>query len=120
VRGRDADARAIAAGSLRTNLMARLGVVRQIASTLVLLGLIGTVIGFIMSLGGIKPEVASDPSAVAEMISTLIQGMSVALYTTLVGAVLNIWLTVNFSILHTGTQRLLSRIVDRGEAEAGR
>lgn len=52
------------------------------------------------------------------MVSTLIQGMSVALYTTLVGAALNVWLTVNYQILATGTVNLLTTIVTMGERHA--
>jgi hypothetical protein len=49
------------------------------------------------------------------MISTLIGGMSVALYTTLVGAVLNVWLMVNYRLLESGTVRLLAALIERGE-----
>jgi adenosylcobinamide amidohydrolase len=41
--------------------------------------------------------------------------MSVALYTTLVGAVLNIWLMVNYRLLEGGTVTLLTTIVELGE-----
>ena len=53
------------------------------ANTLVILGLIGTVIGFIIALSGVDGSVSSNPEEVSKMVSTLIQGMSVALYTTL-------------------------------------
>jgi MotA/TolQ/ExbB proton channel family len=117
---RPGDSRAIAASMLRDKLAARLHVVRHIGSTLVLLGLIGTVVGFIISLSGIKPDAAGDVKAVTPMITNLIAGMSVALYTTLVGALLNIWLMVNYQLLTSGTVRLVSAIVERGEAEATR
>jgi hypothetical protein len=120
VANRPGDSRAIAASMLRDKLAARLHVVRQIASTLVLLGLIGTVVGFIISLSGIRPDAAGDVKAVTPMIANLILGMSVALYTTLVGALLNIWLMVNYQLLASGTVRLVSAIVERGEAEATR
>jgi hypothetical protein len=41
--------------------------------------------------------------------------MSVALYTTLVGAILNIWLMVNYRLLESGTARLLASMVELGE-----
>jgi hypothetical protein len=44
--------------------------------------------------------------------------MSVALYTTLIGAVLNIWLMVNFQILSTGTVNLVTAIVELGEIQS--
>jgi hypothetical protein len=53
------------------------------------------------------------------MISTLIQGMSTALYTTLVGAVLNVWLMVNYHLLAGGTVKLISALTELGEQNAG-
>jgi hypothetical protein len=117
IRERGSDSRAMLAGVLRAKLMARTSAVRNIAGTLVVLGLIGTVIGFIMSLSGVKPEVASDAKAIAPMVTTLITGMSVALYTTLVGALLNIWLMVNYHVLSAGTMNLFTAIIERGEAD---
>jgi len=77
------------------------------------------VVGFIISLSGVKPDVAADINSVGPMVSTLIVGMSVALYTTLVGAVLNIWLMANYQILSTGTTNLVAAIVERGESDVG-
>jgi hypothetical protein len=51
------------------------------------------------------------------MVTNLITGMSVALYTTLVGAVLNIWLMVNYHVLTAGTMNLVTAIIERGEAD---
>jgi hypothetical protein len=118
VRGRSASSRAISGATLRLKLSTRIGVVRHIANSLVLLGLIGTVIGFIIALSGVDPQRASDVSAIAPMVSTLIDGMSVALYTTLVGAVFNLWLMVNYHILAGGTVKLISAIVEIGERHA--
>lgn len=115
VKGRSGDSRALAAASLRLRLTTRIGVVRFLANSLVLLGLIGTVVGFIMALSGVDPETSGDASAITPMVSTLIAGMSVALYTTLIGSVLNVWLMVNFHILAGGTVNLLTTLVDLGE-----
>jgi hypothetical protein len=117
IRERGHDSRSMLAGVLRAKLMARTAAVRNIAGTLVVLGLIGTVIGFIMSLSGVKPEVVSDAKAIAPMVTSLITGMSVALYTTLVGAILNIWLMVNYHVLSAGTMNLITAIIERGEAD---
>ena len=114
---RDADNRMIQINLLRMRLTHKISVVRQIANILVFLGLIGTVIGFIVALSGVDAKSAADANNVAAMIGTLISGMSVALYTTLLGAVLNLWLTINYRLLATGTVNLLGAIVERGEAE---
>ena len=118
VRGRSAGSRAISGASVRLDLISRIGVVRHIANSLVLLGLIGTVIGFIIALAGVEPGRASDIDNIGPMVSTLIQGMSIALYTTLVGAVMNVWLMVNYHLLARGTVKLVTAIVELGERHA--
>ena len=115
-RTRNAESRALQVGMLRLTLSHRIQIIRQIASLLVFLGLIGTVIGFIIALSGVDPQTVSRADSVATMVAQLIRGMSVALYTTLLGAVLNVWLTVNHRILATGTVNLMSELVAFGEA----
>ncbi len=116
--GSNADSRANLVGVLRMKIAHRTAVVRHIANSLVLLGLIGTVVGFIIALGGVDPEHASDVQAIAPMVSTLIQGMSTALYTTLIGAVLNVWLMANHQVLVGGTVKLLTALVELAENHA--
>jgi hypothetical protein len=118
-RGRTGESRSILISALRLKLTQRIAIVRNIANSLVLLGLIGTVIGFIIALSGVDPATAGDFSAVAPMVSTLIDGMSTALFTTLVGAVLNVWLMVNYHMLAGGTVKLITALVDLGEEHAG-
>ena len=115
IAGRDAGTRGNLAAILRIKLFARIAPVRHVANSLVLLGLVGTVLGFIIALSGVNPELVSDVSAVGPMISTLIEGMSVALHTTLVGALLNVWLMVAYRILEGGTVRLFTKAVELGE-----
>lgn len=116
--GTGPESRSIQVMALRLRLTDGIIGVRQIANSLVLLGLIGTVIGFIIALSGVDPETASEVESIAGMVSTLISGMSVAMNTTLVGAVLYVWLSVNYGILTSGTVDLLARIIDLGEDRA--
>ncbi|MCH6586966.1 MAG: MotA/TolQ/ExbB proton channel family protein [Proteobacteria bacterium] len=118
LRGRGGDSRAILASSLRLKLTQRVTVVRHVAGSLVLLGLIGTVVGFIIALSGVEPERAADVKAITPMISTLISGMSTALYTTLVGSVLNVWLMINYQVLAGGTVKLITALLEFGEEHA--
>jgi len=115
IAGRDGQSRAILASTLKLKLASRIAPVRHVANSLVILGLIGTVIGFIIALSGVEPEAAADVSSIGPMVSTLIDGMSVALYTTLAGAVLNVWLMLNYRVVEGGTVRLLTSIVELGE-----
>jgi hypothetical protein len=117
-RGRDGHARAICASALKLNLASRIASIRHIANSLVLLGLIGTVVGFMIALSGVDPQTAADVSSIGPMVTILISGMSVALHTTLVGAVLNIWLMINYRLLEGGTVTLISAIVELGERDA--
>lgn len=112
--GIEAGDRAVLAGALRLRLSHRIVVVHHIANSLVLLGLVGTVIGFIIALAGVDPQKAANFEAISPMVSALIRGMSTALYTTLVGGVLNLWLTVNYHLLATGTVKLITAIQELG------
>jgi hypothetical protein len=113
----DADSRAALVGLLRLRLGNRIAGVRYVANILVLLGLIGTVIGFIIALSGVDATAAGDVEAIGPMVSRLVAGMSVALYTTLAGSVLNIWLMLNYRLLEAGTVKLFTAIVERAEAD---
>jgi hypothetical protein len=111
----DAQGRSNLISALKLKFGNRIGVVRTISNSLVILGLIGTVIGFIIALSGVDPDAVADVSAVAPMVSVLISGMSVALYTTLVGSVLNVWLNINYRILESGTVSFLTKLAEIGE-----
>ena len=78
--------------------------VKFIATSLVVLGLIGTVLGFIQALSGVKLEAVGDPAAITPMAAAMVKGLGVALYTTLVGSVLNLWLRLNIRVIegHSG------------------
>ncbi len=115
---RSADSRTISASLLRNRLGNPIILVRQTADSLVFLGLVGTVIGFIV-VSGVDPQTSAQADEVASTVATLIAGMSIAMYTTLVGAVLYVWLMVNHRILATGTSNLFNAIVERGEERVG-
>ncbi len=119
VAGMDAQGRQTLAQALRLELSQNITIVRHLASSLVFLGLIGTVLGFIIALSGVNPEMAGETENVGPMVSALIAGMSTALVTTLVGGLLNIWLMANYQLLTTGTVRLINTIVELGEQRAG-
>ena len=119
LRGANGDGRAMIASAMRLKLTQRISVIRHVANSLVLLGLIGTVIGFIIALSGVDPNQAGNVKSIAPMVSTMIEGMSTALFTTLVGAVLNLWLLANYQLLASGTVKLITGLVEFGELNAG-
>ncbi len=61
--------------------------VNWLAEEMLTLGLIGTVVGLIMAFSGLDPSTSASVTGAKAMVETLVAGMGVALYTTLVGAV---------------------------------
>ena len=99
-------------------LLARIAFVKYIATSLVTLGLLGTVIGFILVLTQVPANAVGDSSQVGKLVAVLTNGMGVALYTTLVGAVTNLWLNANYTMLRTGVINLIAAILESAEPEA--
>jgi len=118
VGGTGADSRSTVAGLLRLQLAQAPSNVRHIAGVLVLMGLVGTVIGFIVALSGVDPQQVPTVDNVAPMVARLISGMSIALYTTLIGSVLHLWLMMTQRILAGSALGLYQAIVERGERDA--
>jgi hypothetical protein len=73
--------------------------IRRYADKLVVLGLAGTVVGFIIAFSGVTAGVAGDTDAVGQMLAQVITGMSVALYTTLAGVIGYLWVFICYQIL---------------------
>lgn len=120
IAGRDSESRSLSANLLRIRMGNYISLVLHTANSLVFLGLVGTVIGFIVALSGVDPQSSVAVDNIAPMVTTLIHGMSIALYTTLLGAVLHLWLMVNYRMLATGTMHLYNAIVDSGERRVGK
>lgn len=102
--------------ALELRLFSRIAFIRHLANVLVLLGLVGTVVGFIVALANVNAQSASDVNAIGGIVGSLIEGMGIALYTTLVGSVLNLWLAANYQLLATGTANLAAALIDAGHA----
>src|SRR3546814_12331199 len=67
----------------------------EIATWLVTLGLIGTVVGFIVALSALSGGNLTNAQGIQVMIGKMTAGMQAAIYTTLAGSVLGFWLEVN-------------------------
>jgi hypothetical protein len=78
----------------------------------------GTVVGFMIALSGVDADTAGDVAAIGPMVSALIEGLGVALTTTLVGSVLSIWTVINCRLVEGASVQLLTRVVEQGEALA--
>jgi MotA/TolQ/ExbB proton channel family len=81
------------------------------SDTLIKLGLLGTIIGFIIMLAPISGLDASDRSLMKSSIGLMGDGMAVAMYTTLAGLVGSILLKVQYYMLDAATARVFSQAV---------
>jgi hypothetical protein len=73
--------------------------VEWVATHVVRIGLLGTVIGLIIAFSAAKSGGSSDPDEVRTMIGSVVDGMYVSLYATLLGIGTNLWLKINLRLL---------------------
>jgi hypothetical protein len=85
------------------------------SDTLMKLGLLGTIIGFIMMLAPIAGLDANNHSALKSSMTLMGDGMAVAMYTTLAGLVGSILLKIQYYMLDEATARLFNFAVDLTE-----
>ncbi len=86
---------------------------------LIRLGLVGTIIGFIMILGSLSSGPAPTPENIQTLLISMSGGMGTALYTTLAGLVTGMALGAQYMVLGRGTEELVAllvRIRDRTRA----
>ena len=75
--------------------------IKLAADTMSMLGIIGTVVGFIVAFAVQDPSALMDVDvgSMAATVLGMVKGMSIALYTTLTGAVLGVWTTWNWAMI---------------------
>lgn len=81
------------------------------SDTLMKLGLLGTIIGFIIMLAPIAGLDAADKTAMKSSMGLMSDGMAVAMYTTLAGLVGSILVRIQYYMLDAATQRVFSDAV---------
>lgn len=81
------------------------------SDTLMKLGLLGTIIGFIIMLAPIAGLDAADKVAMKSSMGLMSDGMAVAMYTTLAGLVGSILIKIQYYMLDAATQRVFSDAV---------
>ncbi len=82
-----------------------------VSDTLMKLGLLGTIIGFIIMLAPIAGLDAADKAAMKSSMGLMSDGMAVAMYTTLAGLVGSILVRIQYYMLDAATQRVFSDAV---------
>jgi MotA/TolQ/ExbB proton channel family len=81
------------------------------SDTLMKLGLLGTIIGFIIMLAPIAGLDVSDKSVLKSSMGLMSDGMAVAMYTTLAGLVGSILLKIQYYMLDNATAKVFSHAV---------
>jgi hypothetical protein len=81
------------------------------SDTLMKLGLLGTIIGFIIMLAPIAGLDAADKVSMKSSMGLMSDGMAVAMYTTLAGLVGSILIRIQYYLLDAATQRVFSDAV---------
>ena len=108
------------AGALRARLFLPIQIIDYVANVLILLGLIGTVVGFVIAVSGLGDSIAGGTNLerVQGVLGQIVNGMGVALFTTLVGAILGgLWLEIHYRMLARAAGGLAIDIVEYADVE---
>jgi biopolymer transport protein ExbB/TolQ len=89
-----------------------------IADLMIRLGLLGTVIGFIVMLGSVSDVSSVDLSALQQLLTRMSDGMRIALNTTLTGLAAGILLGFQYRLLDSAVDRLMAEIIELSEVHA--
>lgn len=81
------------------------------AAATIKLGLLGTVVGFIVMASRIGQMPSFEIEQVQTLLKQMTQGMAIALYTTLVGLIANLWLGLQLMLLDRLADRLAADIL---------
>ncbi len=80
------------------------------SDVLLKLGLLGTIVGFILMLLPMGKITEFDPSLMQRLLSAMSGGMAVALYTTLAGLITSTLLKVQYHLLDASAAELVTRL----------
>lgn len=81
------------------------------AAATIKLGLLGTVVGFIVMATQIGSMPSFDIDQVQTLLKKMTQGMAIALYTTLVGLLANLWLGLQLMLMDRLSDRMAADIL---------
>jgi MotA/TolQ/ExbB proton channel family len=73
--------------------------VQWIATHVVRIGLLGTVVGLIIAFSAARDGASAEAEQIKTMIAAVVSGMYVSLYATLLGIGTNLWLKINLRLL---------------------
>jgi hypothetical protein len=73
--------------------------VQWLATHVVRIGLLGTVVGLIIAFSAAGQGGSANPDEIKPLIAAVVNGMYVSLYATLLGIGTNLWLKINLRLL---------------------
>jgi len=88
-----------------------------LADVMLKLGLLGTIIGFILMLGSVADTSSLDANTMQKVLRQMSSGMGTALYTTLAGLLSSVLMAVQYQMLERGSDQLLEKIVHLAEIQ---
>lgn len=91
----------------RVKFLEKMAHLDDVTNWLVTLGLLGTVIGVSIAMFGLDQASLQSAEGTKRVVTNLIGGMQVALYTTIVGGILGMWMDVNRRMLKTAAILML-------------
>jgi len=83
--------------------------------SMIKLGLLGTIVGFILMLGSVSDTSSLDVNAMQKVMQEMSSGMGTALYTTLVGLIGSLLLALQYQLLDRGADDLMNKAVHLAE-----
>ena len=108
------------ASTFQAKMYLRIKFISYAANLLILLGLIGTVIGFIIAVSGLGDSLAGGQNLarVQTVLGQIVNGMGIALFTTLLGSIFGgIWLQLHYEILSASVEKLVITTIEKAESE---
>ncbi|MCB0352841.1 MAG: MotA/TolQ/ExbB proton channel family protein [Bdellovibrionales bacterium] len=100
---------------LQVSLFRKLMWLRYLQRLFPILGMVGTVMGFMIATDGSKLEgIAENQAMGMQLVVQMIQGIGIALTTTLVGMIFMVWMSVNLRLLETESMRLTEQVLEAG------
>lgn len=115
IRGQAAEKRQVFASTLQHEVTESIDLVRTFINALPLLGLLGTIIGLSISISNLQLGSGTEVMDIQRVLSALAHGAGIAFYTTLVGLVTALWLSLNDRLLRRRAANLYNTVIEIGE-----
>jgi hypothetical protein len=97
---------------LKTELIGYISFIEYFAVTALAVGVLGTVIGLIMGFANVDASSLANVENAGATVADVLQGLSVAFHTTLVGGIANLWIRTNHFMLSQASAKIYSTTLE--------